>query len=96
VFAAVDDVAGEAAETEGKTGAEVEQGADEDDYGAEDQEKAAEVAEGVQEESVSIEVEEVKDVKEVEGRKAEKADSQEWLSHSCRRSMPTYAGRLRH
>src|SRR5713226_6816974 len=98
VFAAVDDVAGEAAEAEGETCAEVEQGADDDDYGAEDQQEAAEVAERVHERSLGGEIQEVKEVKEVEesGRAVlrggtlhsvcncwdRKADSQEWLSHS--------------
>jgi hypothetical protein len=49
VFAAVDDVAGEAAEAEGETAAEVKQGAGDGNDGAEDEEGAAEFAEGIHE-----------------------------------------------
>ena len=47
VFASVDDVAGEAAETEGEFAGEVEEGTGGNEDGAEDQEGAAEVASGV-------------------------------------------------
>jgi hypothetical protein len=49
VPAAVDDVAGEAAEAERETTGEVEQGAGDGNYGAEDEEGAAEFTERVHE-----------------------------------------------
>jgi hypothetical protein len=47
VFTAMNDVAGEAAETEGEFAAEVEKGADEDEEAAENEEGAAEFAKRV-------------------------------------------------
>jgi hypothetical protein len=47
VFATVDDVAGEAAETQGEFSAEVKKSADEDKQNAENQKSAAEFAERV-------------------------------------------------
>ncbi len=47
VFAPMDDVSGEAAEAEGELGAEVENGADQDEEGAEEKERAAEFAKRV-------------------------------------------------
>jgi len=52
VFAAVDDVAREAAEAQWEFSAEVKQSADKDQEGAENEEGAAEFAEGIHEESV--------------------------------------------
>jgi hypothetical protein len=52
VFAAVNDVAGKAAEAQREFSAEVKQSADEDQEGAENEESAAEFAEGIHEESV--------------------------------------------
>jgi hypothetical protein len=53
VFTAVDDVAGEAAEAEGKFGTEVENRADEDEEGTEEEERAAEFAKRVHAEDCS-------------------------------------------
>src|SRR2546421_1240614 len=47
VFAAMDDVAGEAAQTEGEFAAEVEKGAEEDEQAAKEEKRAAEFAEGI-------------------------------------------------
>jgi hypothetical protein len=47
VFAAVDDVTGEFAESEGELGPEVEQGADDDEDEAEQEKSAAEIAERI-------------------------------------------------
>jgi hypothetical protein len=47
VFAAMDDVAGEAAEAEGKFSAEIEKGANEDENAAEEEKCAAEFAKRV-------------------------------------------------
>ena len=52
MFAAVDDVAGEAAEAQWEFSSEVKQRADKDQEGAENEEGAAEFAEGIHEESV--------------------------------------------
>ena len=49
MFAAMDDVAGEAAETEGEFAAEVEKGAEEDEQAAEEEKRAAEFAKGIHE-----------------------------------------------
>jgi hypothetical protein len=49
VFAAVDDVAGEAAEAQREFSAEVKQSADKNQEGAENEEGAAEFAEGIHE-----------------------------------------------
>ena len=53
VFAAVDDVAGEAAEAQWEFSAEVKQSADKDQEGAENEEGAAEFAEGIHSEHSS-------------------------------------------
>ncbi len=47
VFAAMDDVAGETAEAEGKFSAEVEESAGENEETAENKKRAAELAEGI-------------------------------------------------
>jgi hypothetical protein len=47
VFATMHDISGEAAETEGELGAEVENGAEEDEECAQEKERAAEFAKGV-------------------------------------------------
>jgi len=49
VFAAMDDVAREAAETQGEFSAKVKQRADENEETAEEEERAAEFAEGIHE-----------------------------------------------
>jgi len=53
VFAAVDDVAGEAAEAEGELIAEIKKGADEDEESTEEKERAAEFAKRVHAEDCS-------------------------------------------
>ena len=52
VFAAMNNVAGEAAETEREFAAEIEEGSDEDKYGSEDQESAAEITERIHEDII--------------------------------------------
>ena len=49
VFAAMDDIAGETAKTKRELAAEVKEGADKDEENAENEESAAEFAEGVHE-----------------------------------------------
>ncbi len=57
VFAAMDDVAGEAAEAQRKFSAEVEKSADQYEEGAENQESAAEFAEGIHKKKIVKEME---------------------------------------
>jgi|HubBroStandDraft_1064217.scaffolds.fasta_scaffold698493_2 hypothetical protein len=65
VLAAMDDVAGQAAEAEGKSAAEIEKSADDSEERGEEEKSAAEIAQGIHKESLGDEVREVKEVKEV-------------------------------
>jgi len=69
VFAAMDDVAGQAAEAEGEAAAEIEKGAGGRQDNADNEEEAAEVAGGVHEESLERTKKESKDGKNGKRRK---------------------------